>query len=68
MDLHLHSRASTDYQQPEYDILDMLKKAEEKNLDIMAITDHNTIAGFKQMQTEISQLETILELKRIIPA
>ncbi len=68
MDLHLHSRASTDYQQPEYDILDMLKKAEEKNLDIMAITDHNTIAGFKQMQTEISQLETLLELKRILPA
>ena len=68
MDLHIHSAASTDYQQPEFDILDMLKKAEEKNLDIMAITDHNTIAGFKQMMSEISNLESLLKLNRILPA
>ncbi len=68
MDLHIHSAASTDYQQPEYDLLDMLKKAEEKNLDIIAITDHNTISGFKRMQEEISQFEALLKLNRILPA
>ena len=68
MDLHIHSAASTNYQQPEYDLLDMLKKAEEKNLDIIAITDHNTISGFKRMQEEISQFEALLKLNRILPA
>jgi len=68
IDLHIHTPASTDYQQPEIDILEILKRAEEKNLDIMAITDHNTVAGFKKMQEEISQLEALLKLNRILPA
>lgn len=68
IDLHIHTSSSTDYQQPEFDILDILKRAEEKNLDIMAITDHNTISGYKRMQEEISQLEALLKLNRILPA
>jgi predicted metal-dependent phosphoesterase TrpH len=68
IDFHIHTPASTDYQQPEIDILEILKRAEEKNLDIMAITDHNTVAGYKKMQEEISQLEALLKLNRILPA
>lgn len=67
IDLHLHTPASTDYQQPEFTMLDILKKADEKNLDVIAITDHNTIAGFRKMEEEISNLETLLQLKRILP-
>jgi len=68
MDLHIHTPASTDYQQPEVDMLEILKKAEEKNLDIVAITDHNTVAGYKKLSEEIQQLEALKKLNRILPA
>lgn len=67
IDLHLHTPASSDYQQAEISMLDILKKADEKNLDVIAITDHNTIAGFKKMEEEILNLETLLQLNRILP-
>jgi predicted metal-dependent phosphoesterase TrpH len=46
VDLHLHSPASVDFKQPQVTYLDFLKKAEERNLDIIAFTDHNTVAGY----------------------
>jgi len=67
IDLHLHTPASSDYQQPDITMLDILKKADEKNLDVIAITDHNTIAGYRKMEDEISNLETLLQLNRILP-
>lgn len=67
IDLHLHTPASSDYQQRETTMLEVLRKAEEKNLDVIAITDHNTISGFKQMEEEINNLETLLKLNRILP-
>jgi hypothetical protein len=67
IDLHLHTPASSDYQQSEITMLDILKKADEKNLDVIAITDHNTISGFKKMEEEIQNLETLLKLNRILP-
>ena len=67
IDLHLHTPASSDYQQPDISMLDILKKADEKNLDVIAITDHNTIAGYRKMEDEISNLETLLQLNRILP-
>jgi len=67
IDLHIHTPASTDFQQPEIDILQILKRAEEKNLDILAITDHNTVSGYKKMQDEIQQLEALEKLNRILP-
>jgi hypothetical protein len=48
-------------------MLDILKKADEKNLDVIAITDHNTIAGYRKMEDEISNLATLLQLNRILP-
>ncbi|HSM24813.1 MAG TPA: RNA-binding domain-containing protein [Anaerolineaceae bacterium] len=67
IDLHLHTIASTDYQQLDITLLDILKKAEEKKLDVIAITDHNTVSGYKKMLEEINQLEILLKLNRILP-
>lgn len=57
MDLHLHTPASKDYQQPEISYLDILHQAERRGLDIIAFTDHNTVRGYREMQEEIEKLE-----------
>jgi hypothetical protein len=36
-------------------------------LDIIAFTDHNTVAGYRKLQDEISQLELLERLNRILP-
>lgn len=66
-DLHLHTPASGDYQQPEVDYLDLLRRAEIRGLDIIAITDHNTVAGYRQIRQEIEQLEWLENQKRLLP-
>jgi hypothetical protein len=68
VDLHLHTPASGDFQQPEVDYLDLLRRAEARSLDIMALTDHNTVMGYRRMQEEIHQLELLERLKRLLPA
>lgn len=67
MDLHLHTPASSDYQQPEITYLEILRRAEARGLDIIAFTDHNTVAGYRHMQEEVQQLEMLEKLKRILP-
>jgi hypothetical protein len=67
MDLHLHTPASSDYQQPEVGYLEILKQAEARRLDIVAFTDHNTVAGYRKMQEEIEQLSLLKSLNRILP-
>jgi hypothetical protein len=67
MDLHLHTPASSDYQQPEVGYLEILKQAEARRLDIIAFTDHNTVAGYRKMQEEIEQLSLLKSLNRILP-
>jgi len=67
IDLHLHTPASSDYQQPEATYLDILHRAETRGLSIIAFTDHNTMAGYRRMQEEIQQLELLKTLKRILP-
>ena len=67
MDLHLHTPASSDYQQPEISYLDILKQAEKRGLDILAFTDHNSVAGYRKMMEEIKHLELLHSLKRILP-
>jgi DNA polymerase III alpha subunit (gram-positive type) len=44
MDLHLHTPASADYLESNISYLDILRQAESKGLDIVAFTDHNTVA------------------------
>jgi len=67
VDLHLHTPASSDYQQPEISYLDILRRAEALGLDIIAFTDHNTVAGYRHMQEEIHQLELLEQLDRLLP-
>ena len=65
MDLHLHTPASSDYEQPGVTYLDILQKAEERGVEILAFTDHNTVAGYRKMQEEIEQLELLEKLNRL---
>lgn len=67
MDLHIHTPASSDYQQPEIGYLDLLRRAESMGMDIIAFTDHNTVAGYRHMWEEFQQLELLERLKRILP-
>lgn len=67
MDLHLHTIASNDYQEPTISYLDILRQAEIRGLDIIAFTDHNTVAGFATMKEEIKQLLWLEDLKRLRP-
>ncbi|MCK4800880.1 MAG: putative DNA binding domain-containing protein [Anaerolineales bacterium] len=67
MDLHLHTPASEEYLQPDKGYLDILKQAASKGLDIIAFTDHNTVAGYRRMQEEIDQLKLLQQLNRLLP-
>ncbi|MEX1248452.1 MAG: RNA-binding domain-containing protein [Anaerolineales bacterium] len=66
-DLHLHTPASSDYQEPGISYLDILRRAEGRGLDIIGFADHNTVAGYRRMQEEIDQLYLLRSLKRILP-
>jgi hypothetical protein len=67
IDLHLHTPASSDFQEHDVKYLDVLQRAEARGLDMIAFTDHNTIAGYKKLQDEIQQLELLERLNRILP-
>lgn len=67
VDLHLHTPASADYQEPDVTYLDILRKAEFRGLDIIAFTDHNTVAGYGAMMEEIERLEYLSKLGRALP-
>ena len=68
MDLHLHTPASADYQDLSATYLAILQKAEERDLDIVAFTDHNSVSGIAAMRREIEDLELLEELDRLAPA
>ena len=65
MDLHLHTPASSDYRDPGITYLDVLKKAEEKSLDMIAFADHNTVGGYAAMHREIETLTLLEKLNRL---
>ena len=67
MDLHLHTPASSDFQQPEASYLDILQRAEARGLDIISFTDHNSVAGYRRLREEIEQLELLARLGRSLP-
>lgn len=66
MDLHIHTPASVDYQQPSVTYLEILQRAEARGLDIIAFTDHNTISGYRQMMEEIDRLEFLEKSGRLL--
>lgn len=67
MDIHLHTPASSDYQQPGVTHLEILQKAEARGLNIISFTDHNTIAGYRSLKEEINTLEMLEKMGRILP-
>jgi len=67
IDLHIHSPASSDYQQPGISILEMLQQAEARNLTAIAITDHNTVAGYRKFMEDIEKLTFLHDLGRSTP-
>lgn len=66
-DLHLHTPASADYQETDASYLDLLRRAEMRGLDIIAFTDHNTVAGYAAMMREIETLEMLSRRDRAVP-
>jgi hypothetical protein len=67
MDLHIHTPASACYEQPEVSFLDILRQAEQRALDIIAFTDHNSVAGYRAMLAEIEELEVLERFSRLRP-
>jgi len=65
VDLHLHTPASADYLEPHVSYLDIIRQAENKGVDIISFTDHNTVAGYQAMMEEIHQLELLEQLGRM---
>ncbi|GIV90865.1 MAG: ATPase AAA [Chloroflexus sp.] len=66
IDLHLHTPASEDYAEPNVSYLDILQEAERRGLEIIAFTDHNTVAGYEQFQREIEFLTNLEKAGRLI--
>jgi hypothetical protein len=54
--VHLHTPASADWLEPGTTYLEWLQKAESRGLDIVAITDHNTVEGVARLRAEIERL------------
>ncbi|NLS76070.1 MAG: transcriptional regulator [Chloroflexi bacterium] len=67
VDLHLHTAASHDYHEPHVSYLQILQKAEEKSLDMIAFTDHNTVAGVDAARSRIEDLEMFERSNRLQP-
>ena len=65
VDLHVHTPASADYLESNVSYLDILRQAESVGLDIIAFTDHNTVAGCRAMTEEFRQLELLEQLGRM---
>ncbi|MGD0174433.1 MAG: RNA-binding domain-containing protein [Anaerolineales bacterium] len=59
LDLHIHTPASSDYQETGVTMLDVFRRAEARGLSAIALTDHNTVAGFRRMSEEIAFLEML---------
>jgi hypothetical protein len=65
VDLHLHTPASSDFQELDVTCLDILHKAEVRGLDIIAFTDHNSVAGYARLLRDVEQLDWLDKTKRI---
>jgi len=47
MDLHVHTPASTDYQQPQVRFLDILRQADKREIDLLAFAQ-TQVGGFDE--------------------
>jgi hypothetical protein len=65
VDLHTHTPASNDYEEPGITYLEWLATARKRGLDIVAITDHNTVAGVSAIFDEIDWLTRLQAQSRL---
>jgi hypothetical protein len=66
-DLHVHTPASLDYKDKTVTLLDILHRAEYRGVDIIALTDHNTVSGYARMLQDIERLEFLEQSGRTRP-
>jgi hypothetical protein len=66
IDLHLHTPASSDFQEEGVSLLDVLRRAEARGLSAIALTDHNTVAGYRRLQEEIRFLQQLQGAGRLL--
>ena len=64
-DLHLHTPASSDYENPQISYLEWMRAVAKQDLDIVAITDHNTVAGIGAVRREIEWLTSLESAGRL---
>jgi hypothetical protein len=67
VDFHIHTPASSDFQETGVSMLDILHRAESRGLAAIAFTDHNTVAGYRNMKEEIAFLEALGKGGRLTP-
>jgi hypothetical protein len=67
VDLHLHTPASADWLEPGVTYLQWLQKAEARALDIVAITDHNTVQGVAKLRADVERLSWLEANDRLRP-
>lgn len=65
MDLHLHTPASHDYEEPKATYLEWMRTVVSQELEIVAITDHNTVAGIARIREELEWLTRLEEQGRL---
>lgn len=56
VDLHLHTPASHDYEEPNVSYLEWMRTVVARGLEIVAVTDHNTFAGVARIRQELEWL------------
>lgn len=64
MDLHIHTMASADYLNKDADYIEILRRAEQRGIDILAFTDHNTVSGYATMMGDIDRLQFLEQTGR----
>ncbi|MFN8441982.1 MAG: putative DNA binding domain-containing protein [Caldilineaceae bacterium] len=64
-DLHIHTLASNDYEEPNVSYLDCVRTAVEKGMEIIAVTDHNTVAGVAAIRREVEWLARLERENRL---
>lgn len=66
VDLHIHTPASSAcYADKQVKVIDILRKAAERELDIVAITDHNSVAGIAAFRRRLETLQFLQEQQRL---
>jgi len=68
VDLHLHTPASNDYEEPQISFLDWMRTVVAKGLEIAAVTDHNTVAGVAAIRREVEWLTRLEKDGRLTEA